>query len=214
MYKGITVDQADAVSGNSQEQGSDLEPAVSAHATGTLPEDIDEIGSPAEEDELPSHSVQSNRRRARTAQLKQAERMLRRSRSINVPATRGDNVTVAIPLVDRGRGDPRNLIAVVLDRDNNDMYKLAAKHGILQGKYSRNQFSLCSEKLYQIEDMNTTTEVALRAAVKMQSRSGGQGFVRCNCAGANRCESNRCKCFKSSVKCNSRCHQCLSCCNK
>lgn len=179
-----------------------------------LQPDHDEAESQPAENDLCRRSVRDNRSRARKAQLSQAERMLRRSRATNVPVTRGDNVTVPIPLVDRGRGDPRNLIAVVLDRDDNDMYRLAVRHGVLKGKYSRNQFHLCSEKLHQIDDMNTSAEIALRVAVNMQSKHGGQGFVRCNCAGSNRCTSNRCKCFKSSVKCNSRCHQCLSCANK
>ena len=50
----------------------------------------------------------------------------------------GDNVAVPIPIVDKGRGDPRNILGVVLDRDEHDMYKIAVKAGILSTKYSRN----------------------------------------------------------------------------
>ena len=78
-----------------------------------------------------------------------------------------------IPLVDREKGDPRNIIEVVLDRDENDMYRIAVRHGILQRKYSRNQFNLCPQKLYTQSDMNTSTEIPLRNAVQMQSNCGG-----------------------------------------
>ena len=57
----------------------------------------------------------------------------------------GDNVAVPIPMVDRGRGDPRNILGVIVDRDEHDMYRIAVKAGILSKKYSRNQFDLCPQ---------------------------------------------------------------------
>ena len=50
-------------------------------------------------------------------------------------------------MVDRGRGDPRNIIGVIVDRDENDLYRIAVKAGILRTKYSRNQFDLCPQRL-------------------------------------------------------------------
>lgn len=146
--------------------------------------------------------------------LKQAERMVKRSRTINVAGNPGDNVTIPIPLVDRGRGDSRNIMGVIVDRDNNDLYVISVRAGILKGKYSRNQFDLCTQKLLTHSDVSQDQEVGLRSAVQYESRCGGQGFVRCNCSGASRCTTNRCKCFKLKVKCNSRCHSSLSCENK
>ena len=46
-------------------------------------------------------------------------------------------------MVDRGRGDPKTILGVILDRDENDMYRIAVKAGILTTKFSRNQFDLC-----------------------------------------------------------------------
>ena len=69
--------------------------------------------------------------------------MVKRSRLEHVPGNPGDNVTIPIPLVDRGRGDPRNTMGVIQDRDENDMYKIAVRAGILKGKYSRNLSDLC-----------------------------------------------------------------------
>jgi len=57
----------------------------------------------------------------------------------------GYNVTIPIPLVDRGRGDPRNIMGVIVERDNNDLYVISVRAGILKEKYSRNQFDLCTQ---------------------------------------------------------------------
>ena len=54
----------------------------------------------------------------------------------------GDNVAVPIPMVDRGRGDPRNTLGFIVDWDEHNMYLIAMKAGILSTKYSRNQLDL------------------------------------------------------------------------
>ncbi|XP_041369548.1 SCAN domain-containing protein 3-like [Gigantopelta aegis] len=55
----------------------------------------------------------------------------------SVPSTsQRDNVAVPIPLVDRGRGDPRNILGIIIDRDENDMYAICVKAGILKGKFT------------------------------------------------------------------------------
>ncbi|KAL8595275.1 hypothetical protein ACOMHN_020028 [Nucella lapillus] len=91
---------------------------------------------------------------------------------------------------------------------------LVTKHGILKGAYTRNEFELCPQKLLFLSEMNCVKHVSLREAVILGSQSGGQGYVKCNCSGAKKCQNNRCKCFKAKLKCNSRCHQSLTCGNK
>ena len=60
---------------------------------------------------------------------------------------KGDNVAVPVPLVDRGRGDARNILGVIVDKqEDTDQYRIAVKAGILNGLYSRNQFDLCPER--------------------------------------------------------------------
>ena len=92
-----------------------------------------------------------------------------------------DNVAVPIPTVDRGRGDPRNILGVIIDRNENDLYTIAVKEGILKTKYTRNEFTLCQQRILTISDVNTEDRVYLREAMK-KGASGGQGFVRCSCA--------------------------------
>ena len=156
----------------------------------------------------------NHRKRAREGLLKQAQRMTKRSRLQFVPGNVGDTVTIPIPLVDRGRGDPRNILGVIVDRNENDMYKIVVKGGILNVRFARNQFDVCSQTLLTEQDVSQEQEISLRNAVQFESNCGGQGYAKCNCSGSGRCLTNRCKCFKAKVQCNSRCHACVSCPNK
>ena len=158
--------------------------------------------------------IVEQRKRARISQLTQAERMVKRSRVELKSGEVGDNVAIPIPMVDRGRGDPRNILGVILDRDELNMYTIAVKSGIISSKYSRNQFDLCPQKLLTDCDVNTECKVTLRQAVKATTL-GGQGYFRCDCGhGKKQCQTNRCKCFKAGKMCNSRCHNSLTCKNK
>ena len=123
--------------------------------------------------------------------------MVKRSRLEHVPGDPGDNVTIPIPLVDRGKGDPRNVIGVILDRNENDMYRIAVKEEILKGRYSRNQFDVCTQQLYGLSDVSLDKEIVLRQAVQQSSRFGGQDYSKCNCTiSKKQCQTNRCKCYK------------------
>ena len=58
--------------------------------------------------------IQNQRSVARSSETVQAERMVKRSH-IELTACRiEDNIAVPIPLVDRGRGDPRNILGVIV----------------------------------------------------------------------------------------------------
>ena len=81
--------------------------------------------------------------------------MVKRSRIELKAGEVGDNVAVPIPFVDRGRGAPRNILGIIVDRDEHDMYRIAVKAGILSTKYSRNQFDLCPQRLLNDSDVNT-----------------------------------------------------------
>ena len=140
--------------------------------------------------------------------------MVKRSRVDLVAGKVGDNVAVPIPPMDRGRGDPRNILGVIVSCDDNMNYRIATRSGVLNGRYSRNQFDVCSERLLTENDVNQDAAISLRLAVIQTSISGGQGFVKCGYNGVIKCITNRCKCFKARILCNSRCHSCLSCFNK
>ena len=96
-----------------------------------------------------------------------------------------------ITSVVKGRGDPRNIIGVILAVENG------------------HQIYVCPQRFLSESDINSDSSVSLRQANKTESEHGGHGFVKCNCNG-----SKRCACFKNNVLCNSRCHNNVNCLNK
>ncbi|XP_068235537.1 uncharacterized protein [Palaemon carinicauda] len=144
------------------------------------------------------------RSRASAGQLAQAERMVKRSRLEHVPCDPGDNMAILIPLVDRGKDDPRNVVHVILVRNENGMYRIGVGDGILKGRYSRSYFDICRHQLKSIDEVSADKDIGLRQAVQQSSMFGGQGYAKCNCtAGKKQCQTNRCKSYKGR-KCNSR----------
>ena len=71
------------------------------------------------------------------------------------PASVGQNVTVPIPDVDKGKGDLRNIIAVVLNRSEDELYKLGTRDGILKKLYSRSEFDVCKQLFLDVKDIPT-----------------------------------------------------------
>ena len=73
------------------------------------------------------NNIHIQRKRAAESQLQQVEKMVIRSKIVLSEVKVGDNVTIPIPSVDRGRTDPRNLIGIVTDISDNDMYTIAGR---------------------------------------------------------------------------------------
>ena len=77
-------------------------------------------------------------------------------------------------MVDRGKGDQRNILDVIMQVcDEQIMYTIDVKSGIISSKYARNQFDLCTQKLLTNCDVNTVCSVTLHQAVNTTT-SGGQ----------------------------------------
>lgn len=69
--------------------------------------------------------------------VQQAARMTTRS-NIKFPAVDvGANVIIRIPDVDKGKTDLPNLLGVVLDKTDQDLYKVGTKDGVLDKLYCR-----------------------------------------------------------------------------
>ena len=62
-------------------------------------------------------------------------------------------MAVPIPSDDRGRGDPRNIIGVILAVENGH-YTIGCPSGILKGKHSRHQFDVCLQRHLSESDVN------------------------------------------------------------
>ena len=87
---------------------------------------------------------------------------MKRSRVDLQAGTIGDNVAVPIPPVDRGRGDARNILGIVVNKTDNDQCKIAVKGGLLNGHYTRIQFDLCPQHLLGLDDVCVDNSVSLR----------------------------------------------------
>ena len=110
-------------------------------------------------------------------------------------------VAVSIPQVDRGRGDPRNILGLVIYHDlDTDLYRITMKARVVKENYSCNQSDCCPERLLNEDDVSQDKRVSLRQAVNQQSMCREQGFKKCSCA------SMQCRSNKAKVLCNSRCH--------
>jgi len=184
-----------------------------------------------EDDE--DHPAMTLRRVAASNLKKQADKMLLRGKGLLPPVNVGDNVLLSIPSVDRGRGDASNLIAVVV-QTKDEKYQVATKDGVLNRlttsstsktlsiiSYTvmynvvffrwmeRNSIASTKYKSLKIDEIPLHKELSLRELVRLSSVGTGQGYRRCACK--QKCQSNRCACFKSGIICNSACHAGRSC---
>ena len=150
------------------------------------------------------------RKRALSGQQIQAEKLMRNTKQKLNELSVGRNVIIPIPQFDRGPTDHRNIRGVVMEV-NEFGYRIGTQAGTLSGYLSRNQFEEVSESSLT-SDMVPSAEISLREAVKRLSKTGGQGFLSCKCKGG--CKTSKCKCKKSNVLCNSRCHSSMTCSNK
>jgi hypothetical protein len=158
-----------------------------------------------------AENISSERVHAKRGLEDQAETMLKASNKKFKDAIVGQNVTVKIPDVDRGRNCPRNIIAVVLETMENGLYKLGTSDGVLKKAYSRNEFQLCSTSFVTVNECQPSSSLSLRTAAAVSSGSN-QGFTKCNCN--SKCDTKRCFCVKRGVLCNSKCHGSNPCKNK
>lgn len=142
---------------------------------------------------------------------KQAKRMKILSDTKHGEVVIGSTVRVPVPDTDRGKGDSRNILAVVIKKTDDGFYTLGTRNGKLKQLYARSQFTVCDENLISIDEV-PDVEFSLRSVATMQSNGTGQGVKKCTCK--SKCQTRKCACFKNGRLCTSRCHNSLPCCNK
>ena len=129
-------------------------------------EESSDMGSTSDLLDVRLQNIKTERDGASSALMQQAQRMVKRSQLELVSGQIGDNVAVPIPQVDKGRGDPRNILEIVMDHNENDLYTICVKAGVLKKKFTRNQFDLCPQRLITESDVDTSKKITLRQAVK------------------------------------------------
>ena len=133
------------------------------------------------------------------------QRMLKASCNRFPDANIGDNIILPISKPDSLAFGNKNMLGVVLSKED-ELYSIGTKYGVLDTKYSRNQFDICPSKF--IEKDVPHNSIPQRTA--MQNASQGVTYL-CNCKS---CSTTRCPCRKASLVCHSRCHNGKSCFNK
>ena len=92
-------------------------------------------------------------------------------------------------------------------------YHLETAHSVLNGFYAYNQISRApGSPILFVEYIPNEAPKSLREIARLQSITGGQGMLRCDCKGG--CKKKRCKCKQANVSCNYHCHSSLTCDNK
>ncbi|XP_045446899.1 uncharacterized protein LOC123655106 [Melitaea cinxia] len=93
--------------------------------------------------------------------VKHAKKMKATSDKSHPPANIGDNVTIPIPDVDKGKGDLRNIIGVILQKNDETILS---------------EFGICNQTFLEVADVNQGSEISLRTAATKHSVGSGQGF--------------------------------------
>jgi hypothetical protein len=75
-----------------------------------------------------------------------------------------------MPISDPGRGDPRNMIGMVMDHEvTYDKYTIGTKAGILTVSLSRSMFDVCGNFFLQEQDIEKDKKISLRQAIAAHS---------------------------------------------
>ncbi|KAJ8666231.1 hypothetical protein QAD02_007893 [Eretmocerus hayati] len=116
---------------------------------------------------------------------KQAKRMRLESNRRFLPLKVGMCVTVPVPDVDRSKADFRNIIDVVCEVTDDNLYKIGTREGVLAQLYSRNQIAYAENNFLRIEDVPAET-ISLQAVNTQESIVGGFAWTFFNVDKGNR----------------------------
>jgi hypothetical protein len=101
--------------------------------------------------------------------------------------------------MDRGSSYSVNIIAIVTEQKN-ELNRLGTKHELIKGWFNSSILQPATSNFINITEVNKAKDLSLRGIVALTTR--GQVFHSCNCRG--NCETKKCACFKSNLKCNSQ----------
>lgn len=130
---------------NDIQDEDDLRKVIEDDRNVNLTEDSDDnVAEVSNQEKVSSSENDIHKARTTAAEnlVKQAIKMKATSDKSHAPANIGDNVTIPIPDVDKGKGDLRNIIGVILQKNDEGFYKVGTKHGVLQKLYCRFYFFL------------------------------------------------------------------------
>jgi len=156
------------------------------------PRDIPPVDSSESLSEIANIDIKRARKRALSGQQVQADSLTKNTKTKLTVLSKGDNVIIPIPSVDRGPADERNIRGVVMNVNEHGGYKIGTKVGQIKGYMCRNQVQFVANATLDVSEV-PVSDMSVREIVSKISLSGGQGFVHCQCKKGN-CQSGRCKC--------------------
>ena len=129
----------------------------------------------------------------------------------------GEHVKILIPKIDRFGTDRPVLPCKIIEKLNyNDTfkYRLGCMSGILNNLYCAGELDpLGVTECPELEHI-PTDNISVREAARNQSSSNTNMLTGSICKCKSNCNTNKCRCKKSGVKCGSKCHSGKSCNNK
>ena len=109
----------------------------------------------------------------------QADSLTKNRRTKLTVLSKGDNVIIPIPSVDRGPADERNIKGVVMNVNEHGGYTIGTKVGQIKGYMSRNQVQFVANATLDVSEV-PVSDMSVREIVSKISSSGGQGLCIVN----------------------------------
>jgi len=155
LLQGQSAKTAESLSSASQSERAKNDTAITSPDKSSLQKDKEDISE-----------------RSESAQGSRAPRMGRRGGSVVPEANVGDGVMLSVPNTFRGRSDPTHLHGMIYEKHDHGLYTIALKCGVLQEKFKRKQFDVCSSITFTTLNVNTDRRVSLKKALQLQEKPG------------------------------------------
>ena len=137
---------------------------------------------------------------AKKGQKRQAEKMLSDTAKYLPSVSICDNIRVVIPKVDREKLGDKHILGVVIDISG-IYYTIGTSEGIINRKYSREEFELWNGSTFLNASNIPKHEISMHTLAKSFSLGRRNS---CQCKG--KCTTDHCCCKRSGYPCTSSCH--------
>ena len=165
------------------------------------------IDPPQEVDSDPITQLREQVRINQQHANKRSQRQYGKQRQITTYQV-GDQVSVAVPALDRASTDDKWLFGkVIAVREEYDSYQILTKYGVLDRQYPISELNPLPEHIdIGIPTPPPTAVVTLHHCAAQESTSE-KVPVQCNCRDQKTwCSTRRCACVKANTKCSIACH--------
>ena len=143
----------------------------------------------------------------------QAVKMMKQTANKRAIPCMGDCVQVPLAWMDHARFDGNYALGVFVQVTTRGYLRIATKANVLNDCFPPSHVNrldgVSNNRVVNgldgvFHEWEGIPRVSLKKAATYFFKSGGQGYSRCGCK-VGRCNSSRCKCIRSTVKCTSKC---------